>query len=119
MLLLAATAVLGLGDLYATVTHMNHLGFIEANPFAEHLVAARSTAGLVLFKLGTLGIAAGLLLRTRTQPSSELAAWFVLGVMLLLTIHWSNYNNAVAAEMTGVDYQTMQQAAQAFADSRP
>jgi len=118
-MLMVGTALLGLGDLYATVTHMNHIGFVEANPFAQHLVQARSTAGLVLFKLGTLGIAAGLLLRTRRSPSSEWAAWLLLGVMFMLTLHWSNYNTVMAAEMTGIDYNAMSQAAQTMADASP
>jgi len=104
-ILLAAVALLGLGDLYATLTHVNSIGMIEINPVANYLIMAESNAGLVLYKLGTIGIAVGLLLRTRSHRTAEAACWALFLVMTILTFHWHNYNETVARELAGVNYE--------------
>ena len=119
VILLLATIAFGLGDLYSTITHMQHLGFVESNPFAAHLVAAKSVPGLILFKLGSLGIAAGLLYHTRVHISGELGAWVLLFVMLALTVHWANYNDVMAATMQNVDYQSLSHSTDAMAAAKP
>jgi len=107
IILLAAVALIGLGDLYATLTHVNSIGMIELNPVAAYLIAADSDAGLVLYKLGTIGIAVGLVLRTRHHRSAEVASWAMILIMAALTFHWHNYNETVARELTGVCYQDL------------
>lgn len=104
-ILLAAVALLGLGDLYSTLTHVNSIGMVEINPVAAYLINADSDAGLVLYKLGTIGIAVGLLMRTRHHRSAEAASWILILVMTALTFHWHNYNETVARELNGVDYR--------------
>lgn len=97
-----AVALLGAGDLYNTITHTNSVGFIEANPVAQHMVYAQSHLGLILFKFGTIGIATGLLLRTRHHLSSELGGWAILVAMVALTIQWQMYNHEVVQLMAEV-----------------
>jgi hypothetical protein len=116
--LLLGIFVLSMGDLYATIIHMHFIGLVETNPFAEHLVRSRSVPGLVLYKLGTVGIAFGLLLRLRRERSGELAAWCLLTIMFALTIHWHNYNAAMTTQLTDLDYSGMADAI-ANAQARP
>lgn len=99
-LLLLGVTLLGLGDLVATAVHMHGLGFIEANPFAKHLVAAQSTEGLVLFKLGSIGIAVGLIAMVREQPAGEVGGWVLVLIMVGLTLQWHHYSVMLETELT-------------------
>lgn len=105
LILLAAVSLLGVGDLYATLAHVNSIGMVELNPVAAYLIDADSDAGLVLYKLGTIGIAVGLVVRSRHHRSAEAASWIMILIMAALTFHWQNYNETVARELTGVSYQ--------------
>ncbi|MHC4997150.1 MAG: hypothetical protein ACYTGQ_19085 [Planctomycetota bacterium] len=96
VILLAGVFVLGLGDLYATITHATSVGMIEVNPIGAYLLNAESIPGLILFKLGTMGVGVGLLLQVRHKLQGELSCWFILAVMVALTLHWANYTEAVA-----------------------
>lgn len=98
VILLVTVCILGLADLYATITHVTSIGMIEVNPIGAYLIDANSIAGLVLFKLGSMGIGLGLLLHARHKIQGEISTWFILGVMVVLTLHWSQYNHAVASE---------------------
>jgi hypothetical protein len=110
VILLTTVFLLGLGDLYATITHATTVGMIEVNPIGAYLLNADSIPGLILFKLGTMGIGVGLLLRVRHKLQSELSSWLILAVMVALTLHWANYNEAVAK-----DYQRVSHARAAMA----
>jgi len=105
LILLAAVSLLGVGDLYATLAHVNSIGMVELNPVAAYLINADSDAGLVLYKLGTIGIAVGLVVRSRHHRSAEAASWVMILIMAALTFHWHNYNETVARELTGVCYE--------------
>lgn len=102
-LLLIGVTVLGLGDLLATTTHMNGVGLIEANPFARHLVEAGSTEGLVLFKLGSIGIAIGLILRVRNHRAGEIGGWVLVAIMAVLTLHWHHYSMMLDEQLRHVE----------------
>lgn len=96
--LLVAAVLLSLGDLYITLSHVYHTGMIESNPMAAPIVYSGSVLSVVLFKLGTVGISAGLLLMMRRHVAAELGAWAIVAILTLLTLHWSNYNDMVADE---------------------
>ena len=104
VLLLAALIVLGLGDLYATVTHATSIGMRELNPVGAYLIAAHSVFGLVLYKLGTMGLTTGLLMKVRHHALAELSSWLLVCVMVGLTIHWSNYNHQLSEKLTNTSY---------------
>ena len=95
LLLLAAVTLLGLGDLYATLLHLQSVGMAEMNPIAAHLMAAGSVPALVLFKLGCMALAVGLMWRVRRHIAAEMGTWLLFGVMALLTVHWYQYNALV------------------------
>lgn len=105
IVLLAAVAMLGLGDLYATYTHASSVGMHEENPIGAYLIMSGSWAGLTLYKLGTIGIAVGLLLKVRRRRSAELAAWFICAVMVALTFHWHDYNMEMSTQLANVSYE--------------
>ena len=103
-LLLIATVLLSIGDLYATLTHLNSIGMVEVNPIAAHLMRTGSVAGLVLFKLGTLGLAVGLILHARYHRSAEVGAWILTLIMTLLMLHWQHYQTQLTA-VSGLSYE--------------
>ncbi|MDH3584165.1 MAG: hypothetical protein OER86_08110 [Phycisphaerae bacterium] len=107
VILLAGLLALGLGDLYATVVHAASVGMNEANPIGHYLISSQSVTGLILFKLGSMGIAIGLLLRVREHRTTELASWMLLGVMVLLIMHWTDYNQQIAEEMSRSSFQAL------------
>jgi len=114
-IVLIAVVCLSLGDLYSTLTHVNTFGMVEANPVAAQLMAWGPDWTLVLFKLGTVGIAVGLLLRVRQHISSEVGAWILLLIMTALTVHWHRYNAAVTNEFVDIDLNELPDAMRALA----
>jgi Domain of unknown function (DUF5658) len=96
-------AMMSVGDLYATMTHISSVGMFEANPIARHVMAGGSL-GLILFKVGSVGLAIGLMLKVRHKLSGELGSWVLLAMMTALTIFWYYYNGYVAHELTNVSY---------------
>lgn len=102
-LLLIGVAVLGVGDLVATATHMHGVGLIEANPFARHLIHAGSTEGLILFKLGSIGISVGLIARIRAKPAGEVGGWILIAIMTALTFHWHHYSVMLDEQLRHVE----------------
>lgn len=95
LLLLAAVTLLGLGDLYATLMHLQSVGMAEMNPIAARLMAAGSVPALILFKLGCMALTVGLMWRVRRHIAAEMGTWLLFGVMALLTVHWYQYNTMV------------------------
>ncbi len=114
-LILSAVICLSVGDLYSTLTHMNSLGMIEVNPIAAHLMYWGSDTAIVLFKLGTLGIAVGLLLHIRRHAASEAGAWVLLVIMTVLTLHWMRYNATLDATLSEAGMGEFPQAMKALA----
>lgn len=95
--LAAGLVIFGLGDLYSTILHSVHVGIHEVNPIGAYLISEQSLWGLILFKLGTLGISVGLLLKVRHHRSAEIACWALLGVMIALTVYWYAYNGEMVS----------------------
>jgi hypothetical protein len=95
--------LLNLVDLYATMIHVHEIGMIEVNPVGAYLIRSGSTAGLVLFKLGCIGIAAGLIIKTRHATAGEIGAWLMLGAMVALMCYWWCYNHAMLQELVGIE----------------
>ena len=107
VILLIALVLLSIGDLYATLTHVGALGMIELNPIAAYLIGAGSMIGLILYKLGTLGVAVAALAKIRAHAIGECAAWLLVGVMVMLTLHWYRYNVEAAATLQNTDYPAL------------
>jgi hypothetical protein len=59
---------------------------------------------LTLFKLGSIGITVGLLLKVRHRRFAEAASWMLAAVMVSLTFHWHQYNLDLAHELAAANY---------------
>jgi len=94
--LILAIAVMSLADLGMTLTHLTTIGMLEANPIARWIMQMQSPALLILWKLGTLGIASAILLKARRLTCGEVAAWICAAVLLWLMVRWSVYLDHIA-----------------------
>ncbi len=94
-LALLSVVLMGLADLAYTLTYMRSSGMVEANPIARKMVEIGSTQQLVMYKLLTLAICCGAIYFCRRTKQAEFGAWICCLVMLVLTVHWVNYNEAV------------------------
>lgn len=97
-MLAVAVVLMGLTDLLCTLTHMRGPGMIEANPLARWFALVGGERELVMFKLWTMAVSAGLVFLLRRRWQAEAAGWVMVGVMLALTAHWQRYN-ASASEV--------------------
>lgn len=101
ILLLWAIVVLSLADLFVTLTHLQSIGMVEANPVAAFLI--RSTGSpwaLILFKAGTVAVCVMLLYRVRNHRQGELAAWLALVILVGVSVMWHYYSEASDAPET-------------------
>ncbi len=103
-ILVTLMIMLGLGDLYATVMHAFYFGMGELNPIARWLINAGDPLALILFKLGTMGVAVGLLLKARHRPSGEIGCWLLALVLVALTLYWHQYHVMLDSQLAGVHY---------------
>jgi hypothetical protein len=117
LMLSGLVVLLGLGDLHNTLTMSDSVGMVELNPIAAYLLNANSTAGLVLYKLGTIGIAVGLVLKVRRHLVGELGAWILAGLMVGLILYWQHYTASITAELTSSCYHEYRNAMQAVASA--
>jgi hypothetical protein len=94
--LLIVVVLLSLSDLYMTLLHLLHFGMLEVNPVARRIMEYGSPAALILWKLITVGIAAGILFWARRRATAEWAAAFCCLVLAALTAQWILYNLQVS-----------------------
>ena len=88
-IMIAVVGMVGLADLVMTILAARTGWFFEANPLAEgHL---HSPVSLVLFKLGTMGPACGILLIFRHYRLTELACAGLCAVHGALIFTWIHY----------------------------
>lgn len=94
--LMLATALMSIADLMCTLTYMRISGMLEANPLARFMITIGDAQQLIHFKLGMIALCWGSLYLGRRHPRAELSAWICTAIMLLLTLHWINYNASVS-----------------------
>jgi uncharacterized membrane protein YciS (DUF1049 family) len=94
-LLVIAITIMGIADLMLTLIYMRTTGMYELNPLARVMVATGGSTQLVLFKLLTLSLSAGMLYLLRRHRIAEPAAWACAAVMCVLSIHWISYNSQI------------------------
>lgn len=92
----ALVVAMGVTDLCCTLAYLRGVGMVELNPLARFLIEHGGALSLGCFKALSLVICVGLLVRLRARRQAEIAAWVCVAVMVALTIHWANYNAAVA-----------------------
>jgi hypothetical protein len=90
-LLLAATFLMGVGDLALTLTYVTSMGMVELNPLARYIMEHGSVKAVALFKFGAMTINGGILYMFRQRRIAEIAAWICFIVMASLSIKWDMY----------------------------
>jgi hypothetical protein len=110
--LIVAITLMSLGDLYMTMVHLRGFGMLEMNPIARLVMRYHAPWVLVLWKVATVLLGAGILARFRCRRSAELAAILCCSVMTALTIQWIRYSDQVSHNSA-----LMQSVATASADS--
>jgi hypothetical protein len=97
LLLCLATLCMALGDLMMTLTYVTSVGMVENNPLARAVMEQGSAALVVVWKMTTIALGLGILTWKRHSRAAEIGAWVVFAAMLALSIHWVNFNHAVAS----------------------
>lgn len=108
LVLLAVVVAMSATDLYLTVMYATTIGLPELNPLARTLLRHGSVLDLVLWKLGTVGLCAGILFRLRDRRSAEMGAWIAFVALALLTWQWMAYakiHESIAVMNPGIDYR--------------
>jgi len=91
--LLACIAALSIADLALTLTHLaSPMGMAEMNPIARWLMDAGCLWVVASYKAFTVAIAMSLLHLARHTRAGELGTWFCFAVLVILCIHWLQYN---------------------------
>ncbi len=96
-LLLAATFVMCLGDLWMTLLYATSIGMIESNPIARAVMEHDCPQILAGWKLSTMALSTGILFWARRFKYAELATWVCFLTMAALTLHWLNYSTQVSS----------------------
>lgn len=91
-LLVLAICAMSLADLAMTLTYLTQVGMVESNPLARSIMLYNSPALLVAWKCATVGLGVTIICLARRTRIGELGAWIAAGILVLLTIHWTNYN---------------------------
>lgn len=88
--------LLSLADLIATTTHLQTIGMIEANPIAAFIIQSTGSAwSLAAFKGLSVLICVVLLYKVRDRVQGEVAAWFSVGILVLLLCYWGVYTEQI------------------------
>ena len=90
LFVLAALWVLNLFDLGFTLLESTRTNFVELNPLVAHHVRNNPTF-VVAYKFTLVAAGSTILLAFRRQRVAELGCWLLLGIYVLLLIHWSGY----------------------------
>lgn len=96
-LLLAATTLMCLADLWMTLLYATSIGMIESNPFARAVMEHNSPQILTGWKLATMVLSNGILFWARRLTYAEVATWFCFLTMVGLSVHWLNYASEVSS----------------------
>ena len=92
VVLLAAIVVLSMADLAITVTHLQTIGMLEANPIAAFLIReSGSVWTLALFKSCTVALCVTMLFALRRSRLAEVGAWVAILVLVGLCFQWHIY----------------------------
>jgi len=116
-ILLAATFLIGMGDLALTLTYATSVGMIESNPIARLVMSHNSTAAVIVWKLALTLFGTGVLFWARRTRSAEVASWVVFLVMGALCFHWVGFTRE--AEKQLAEYGTLASAEEGWVEIDP
>lgn len=109
-LLVVATALMGLGDLYLTLNFVMTTGMVELNPIARAVIELGCPNFVVAWKVVLILISSGILWATRRHRFAEAGAWVCFLVLVALTFHWVSFVAGISS--MGDDYYALQALAQ-------
>ncbi len=95
VLLIVALILMSLADLICTLTYLTSYGMVEVNPIARHMIDIGGTRQLILYKAFTMTVSCGCIYFVRAKRGAELGAWICVAVLLLLMLHWTQYNEVM------------------------
>ena len=93
--LLIAVALISIGDLVMTLTYATSVGMMEVNPLARMVMAFNSPMLVVLWKALTAGFGITVLTMLRSRWTAEVAAWICFAAMMMLLMHWIDFNTDI------------------------
>ncbi len=65
---------------------------MEANPIAGYFIRlTQPVSALAAYKMLTVGICVGLLYRLRRHAAGEMAAWYAMALLALMSHQWHDY----------------------------
>ena len=91
-ILLVAVMIISLADLDMTLAYAASGGMIEANPLARAVMSYGSSGVLAVWKIASVALCVGILFRTRSRRSAEIATWACFLVLVWLSFRWEKYN---------------------------
>lgn len=100
LILVVATVLVALADLYMTLLYATSVGMHEANPLARALMLYNCPWIVVAFRVLTIALFGMVLIRARHRGIAEVASWVCMAAMVWLAFRWNEYNDS-AAEVTG------------------
>lgn len=89
-------ALLSLSDLVITLMFLRTIGMSEGNPIARLVMSYNSPAMLIAWKLATVALTSLIFVVGRKRGVAEAGCWVCAGVLVWLTVHWSNYAHEVS-----------------------
>lgn len=107
LILLFVVVALSLADLYLTLLYSSTIGLPELNPVARTLMRHGTAADLILWKLGTVALSVGILIRLRQARAAEIGAWIAFAALCWLTVQWiayANLHSQIAEVGSSIDY---------------
>jgi hypothetical protein len=95
-LLVAGIIILSVADLVITLAFLRAHLMLEANPIAAYLIrSTQSSWALTAYKMASVGVCVGLLLKLRRHAAGEAAAWFAVGILAVLSVMWHSYSRHI------------------------
>lgn len=103
IMLLVATLLMSLGDLYMTLTMVTSVGMLEANPISRLVMEQNSPALVIAWRVGTVLFGISILVYFRRLARAELASWVCFFALLALTLYWIQYIDALSILTPGYE----------------
>lgn len=107
ILLLVGTWLLSVFDLAFTLAAKSMGVLIELNPLAGWLFENHGDWAVVLFKVALMATGTAILIVYRRRKCAESAAWFLIVVHALLSVHWYAYYHGDDASEAVIEISTV------------
>ncbi len=107
MLLLFGTWLLSVFDLAFTLAARSMNVLIEMNPIAGWVLEHHGDWAVVVYKVTLMAAGTAILVVYRQRKCAESAAWFLILVYSLLSVHWYSYYHGEDASEAVIEASTI------------